>query len=52
MDNSMMSEYILGDEDYGGGPSESAAGCLVFIAVGLGALIAGAWGISSFAAIF
>lgn len=33
----MMSEYLLGDEDYGGGPSgNTGCGCLVLIVAGIG----------------
>lgn len=49
----MMSEYLLGDEDYGGGPS-GETGCGFFILIGVGAAfgisLAGKFGSGIFAA--
>lgn len=41
----MLSEYLLGDTDYGGGPSGKAGcGCLILLAVGVGVVFACKWG--------
>jgi hypothetical protein len=36
----MLSEFLLGDEDYGGGPSGNAGCGFVFLIVGAGVLFA------------
>ena len=49
----MMSEYLLGDEGYGGGPSGNAGcGCVVFLVFAGGALFTCKWGWGIFAMLF
>ena len=46
----MMSEYLLGDESYGGGPSGNkgtGGGCLVFLIVTAGALFVCKYGLGN-----
>ena len=40
-----LSEYLLGDEDYGGGPSgNTGCGNVVLLVLGIGAVLACKWG--------
>ena len=44
----MLSEYLLGDEGYGGGPSGntgSGCGCLVFLILSAGIIFARKYGL-------
>ena len=53
MDLNMMSEYLLGDEGYEGGPSGSTGcGCVVFLAFVGGALFVCKLGWGVFAMLF
>ena len=49
----MLSEYLLGDEGYGGGPSgTTGCGCVVFLVFVGGAVLACKWGWGLFAMLF
>jgi len=49
----MLSEYLLGDEGYGGGPSGgTGCGCVVLLFFVGGALFACKWGWCVFAMLF
>lgn len=53
MEFNMLSEYLLGDADYGGGPSGKAGcGCLILLAVGVGTILACKCGWCVFALLF